>query len=94
MAAERSEMSRLITFHQFLKLIEKECPDPRHARRIWNTITFELMQLGGAFPVSDDERVAKRKALKEFLSPTRRLKNLTRIGKKSEQALRAIRDRL
>ena len=87
-------MPRLITFHQFQKLIEKECPDPRHARRIWNTITFELMQLGEAFPVSDDERVASRIALKEFLDPSRRLKHLVRIGKKSEMALRAVHTRL
>lgn len=87
-------MPRLITFHQFQKLIEKECPDPRHARRIWNTITFELMLRGGAFQVSDDERVVEANALRDFLSPARRLKRLVRIGKKSEKTLRSLVDRL
>lgn len=87
-------MHRLITFHEFQKLIEKECPDPRHARRIWNVVTFELMCLGGAFHISDDERVAEAEALRSYLDPTRRLRCLTGIGKKSEAALRLVRSYL
>ncbi len=82
--------ARLIAFPEFQKLMEDLGIDPRHARQIWNTITFELLQLRGAFQLSDDERVAEAGALKAFLSPTRRLRHLSRIGRESEQALRSL----
>lgn len=83
-----------IGFPEFQELVSELGITPRHARRIWNTITFELLQLGGAFQVSDDERVAEVEALRSFLSPPRRLRYLPRIGKKSEKALRLLAGRL
>ena len=86
--------ARLIAFPEFRKLMRDLGIHPRHAKRIWNTITFELLQLGGAFQISDYERVAEAGALRAFLSPTRRLRNLSRIGKKSERALRSLPEKL
>lgn len=86
--------ARLMTFAEFQKLMRSLGIKPRYARRIWNILTFELSQLGGAFPVSDDERVVEVGALRAYLAPTRRLKRLTGIGKKSEQALRRLAERL
>ena len=84
----------LIGFPEFQELVSDLGITPRHAKRIWNTITFELLQLGGAFQVSDEERVVEVGALKAFLNPERRLRNLTRIGRKSEKALRLLAGRL
>ena len=82
--------ARLITFSEFQKLMGNESLNAKHVRRIWRILSFELLQLGGALKVSDDERVIEMSALKAFLSPGRRLKHLTGIGEKSERALRSL----
>lgn len=82
--------ARLLTFPEFLKLMGDEGLSAKRVRRIWNILSFELLQTGGAFQVSDDERVIEMSALKGFLDPRRRLRNLTGIGKESERALRSL----
>ncbi len=82
--------ARLITFSEFQKLMGNEGLSTRRIRRIWNILSFELLRLGGAFQVSDDERVIEMSALKAFLNPRRRLKHLIGIGKESERALRSL----
>ncbi len=86
--------ARLIAFPEFLKLMGNEGLSAKRVRRIWNILSFELLRLGGALQVGDDERKIEVSALKGFLDPRRRLKHLTGIGEKSEQALRSLSRRL